>query len=199
MKERFKTLLLSTGREGIETIYSNLEKIGFFEAPASTKFHLANRGGLLEHSLNVCDMALMLRDQMLARDPSLDRAIPESSVILCSLLHDVCKAEVYKEGTRNVKNETTGRWETVPSYNVDYSRFPIGHGEKSVIRLMAWGLNLSMDEMLAIRWHMGAWELPFQSYEAMGNISAARDKSPLVTIIQCADQLATGIVEAAGE
>ena len=64
---------------------------------------------------------------------------------------------------------------------------------------MAWWLHLSMDEMLAIRWHMGAWELPFQSYEAMGNLSAARDKCPLVTLIQCADQLATGIVEAAAE
>lgn len=196
MKDRFTSLLLSTGREGIQQTITNLEKLGFFEAPASTRFHLAEKGGLLQHSLHVYDTAMKLREQMISMNPELEARLPEDSVTICALLHDICKAEIYKVGFRNKKNEETGRWESVPVYETDYSHFPIGHGEKSVIRLMTWGVKLSMDEMLAIRWHMSAWNLPFQDYEAQGNISAARDKSPLVTILQCADMLASGILEA---
>ena len=196
MKDRFTSLLLSTGREGIQQTITNLEKLGFFEAPASTRFHLAEKGGLPQHSLHVYDTAMKLREQMIAMNPELEARLPEDSVTICALLHDICKAEIYKVGFRNKKNEETGRWESVPVYETDYSHFPIGHGEKSVIRLMTWGVKLSMDEMLAIRWHMSAWNLPFQDYEAQGNISAARNKSPLVTILQCADMLASGILEA---
>lgn len=196
MKDRFTSLLLSTGREGIQQTITNLEKLGFFEAPASTRFHLAEKSGLLQHSLHVYDTAMKLREQMISMNPELEARLPEDSVTICALLHDICKAEIYKVGFRNKKNEETGRWESVPVYETDYSHFPIGHGEKSVIRLMTWGIKLLMDEMLAIRWHMSAWNLPFQDYEAQGNISAARDKSPLVTILQCADMLASGILEA---
>ena len=33
--------------------------------------------------------------------------------------HDLCKANYYKKGTRNVKNDATGQWEKVPSYSVE--------------------------------------------------------------------------------
>ena len=49
--------------------------------------------------------------------------------------------------------------------------------------------------MLAIRWHMAAWDLAFQSPEAKSNINAARDKYPLCGLIQCADTLAANILE----
>lgn len=196
MKDKFCELLRSTKREGIETVITNLEKLGFFNAPASTMFHLSTAGGLVEHSLNVCEMALMLREGMIAKDPTLEEKLPLDSVIVTALLHDVCKAEIYKQGFRNVKNEKTGEWEKVERYEVDYSYCPLGHGEKSVIRLMGWGFKLSLDEILAIRWHMSAWDLPFQSNEQKGNINAAKNKCPLLTILQCADGLASGIIEA---
>ena len=139
MKDKFCEILRSTGREGVETVIGNLEKLGFFKAPASTVFHLSCEGGLVQHSLNVCDMALMLRESMIARDSSLEEKLPLESVIVAALLHDVCKAEIYKEGFRNVKNEKTGEWEKVARYEVDYSYCPLGHGEKSVIRLLSWG------------------------------------------------------------
>lgn len=193
MKEKFAELLRSTGREGVDIVLRNLERLGFFEAPASTVFHLNVAGGLLEHSMNVCEMALMLRKQLIAKDASLEARLPLDSVILVSLLHDVCKSEVYKKGTRNKKID--GVWHEVDVYEVDYTACPLGHGEKSVIRLMQWGLKLTMDEILAIRWHMGAWDLAFQSAEMKGNISAAKDKAPLCTLLQCADGLASGILE----
>ena len=53
MWETYKTLLRSTKREGIEDLIDWLDKSDFKFAPASTKYHNAKRGGLLEHSLNV--------------------------------------------------------------------------------------------------------------------------------------------------
>lgn len=195
MKQRFIELLRRSERlEDVDSVVSKLEKLGFFEAPASTRFHLAEKGGLLSHSLNVCDAALRIRESMAALDPSLSERLPEGSVIFTALLHDVCKAEVYKEVMKWRKDDNN-QWEKYPTYEPDYSRCPLGHGEKSVIRLMSWGVKLTLDEILAIRWHMGAWDLPFQSYETMGNLTAARDKSPLVTVLQCADMLASGIIE----
>ena len=61
-KGKFIELLRSTGREGVDHIIEVIEGMGFFTAPASTKFHLSNEGGLLQHSLNVCEMALGLRE-----------------------------------------------------------------------------------------------------------------------------------------
>ena len=60
-KERFVEVLSNTNREGISQVIAKLEELGFFEAPASTKFHLSCKGGLLEQSLNVYDAAVMLR------------------------------------------------------------------------------------------------------------------------------------------
>ena len=71
----------------------------------------------------------------------------------------------------------------------------MGHGEKSVIMLMGMGLAMYDDEMLAIRWHMGAWDLPMHSYETVKNIDTARKLYPLCVIIQCADTLAAGVLE----
>lgn len=42
-------------REGADVLLEWLKKSDFFTAPASTKFHRAHKGGLLEHSLNVYD------------------------------------------------------------------------------------------------------------------------------------------------
>lgn len=193
-KEEFCRLLRSTNREGVEYVIEDLEKLGFFEAPASTRFHLCNRGGLVEHSLNVCKAALELLPIMHRMRPDLKDDLREDSVILCSLLHDVNKAEIYKPVVKKRKN-AMGVWEDFDSYDVDFSNFPMGHGEKSVIVLLLSGLQLRDSEMLAIRWHMAAWDLAFQSPEAKSNINAARDRYPLCGLIQCADTLAANILE----
>lgn len=195
LKQLFKDKLLSTGREGMETVIEKLEELGFFEAPASTKFHLNVKGGLMEHSWNVCNTALMLREQMIQMNPEIADRIPVDSVIIASLLHDACKADIYRESILNRKNEL-GIWEKVPGYEVYYSNLPLGHGEKSVIMLLSYGLNLTKDEMLAIRWHMTAWDLAFQSPEQRANLQKAREIAPLCVIVQCADGLSTSLLEA---
>lgn len=192
MKEEFISLLRSTEREGIDRVISKLESMGFFTAPASSKNHLCVEGGLLEHSMNVYKMAKMIREQLLAVQPELK--IKEESVIIASLLHDVCKADIYKKGLKWRKDDQ-GRWEQYEAYEIDYTNFPMGHGEKSVMMLLMCGLRMEQDELLAIRWHMGAWNLAFQNFEEKSCISAAADKCPLVTLIQAADNLAAHVLE----
>lgn len=192
MKEQFIELLRSTGREGIERVIQKLDSMGFFSAPASSNNHLNVEGGLLQHSMNVYKMAKLIREQLLFVQPELQ--VKEESVIIASLLHDVCKADVYKLGKKWRKDEQ-GRWEQYDAYEVDYSNFPMGHGEKSVMMLLMCGLRLEQDELLAIRWHMGAWNLAFQNFEDKNCLSAAANKYPLVTIIQTADNLSSHVLE----
>ena len=194
LKQQFQEKLLSTKRDGMENVIKHLERLGFFTAPASTKFHLSVKGGLMEHSWNVCNTALMLREQMIQMKPELADKLPEESVVVASLLHDVCKSNIYKDAILNRKNDQ-GYWEKVPGYEVDYSSLPLGHGEKSVIMLLTLGLKLTKDELLAIRWHMTAWELAFQSPEQKSNLQKAREIAPLCAIIQAADGLSSALLE----
>lgn len=192
--ERFVNELIATQRKGVETTICELKEWGFFKAPASTAFHLNRPGGLLTHSLNTYDMGLMLREQTVAMFPQLAERLPKSSVAISTLLHDTCKAEIYKKAIKSRRNKE-GNWEKYSGYDVDYSAFPLGHGEKSVIQLLRWDLELTDDEIMAIRWHMTAWDLPFQSPEQRKNLALARSKCPLCIIVQCADGLASGITE----
>lgn len=194
-KNKFTEILSATGRTGIDKVLSKLEEKGFFEAPASTKFHLSCKGGLLEHSLNVYKAAMFLREQVIARKPELEAQLPADSVAICALLHDTCKSDIYKEGILNRKN-ADGYWEKYVGYQVDYTAgLPLGHGEKSVIMLLSWGLDLTEAEIMAIRWHMSAWDMPMQSPEHKESFNAAKSKSALVSLIQSADGIATGLLE----
>ncbi len=196
-KQKFIDLLRSTGRTGVDNVIEQLETLGFFTAPASTKFHLDEEGGLLQHSLNVCTVAMTLRSTFITLNPEVETMLPLESVIISALLHDACKADVYK--TKKIWSEDVeGKRVKIPSYVVDYSNLPLGHGEKSVIFLLRAGLKLTDDEMIAIRWHMDSWDLPFQSYDLKGNLNAAKAKSPLATLIHTADGVATHIVERKG-
>ncbi len=193
-KERFVELLKSTQREGVEYVIEDLESLGFFEAPASSTQHLNYDGGLVEHSLNVYDMAVMLREQIIARRPDLEKLLPTESIIIASLLHDVCKSDIYRKVMRRRK-DAIGTYEEYQAYEVDYSNLPIGHGEKSVIMILRSGMYLEDDEVIAIRWHMSAWDLPFQSFELSKSLNVARDKSPLCSLIHTADTLAANLLE----
>ena len=97
-KERFKALIRSTEtrKDELERLLGWLEGQDFFEAPASTRFHGAYKGGLLEHSLNVYDAFIKLFG---------NDGHNKDSVIICTLLHDVCKVGFYSVEYRNKKNE----------------------------------------------------------------------------------------------
>lgn len=169
-------------RPGSEKLLDWLCGTDFFTAPASTRFHGACECGLVMHSLNVYHA---LRDRFFGEGDS------EESFAICALLHDLCKANYYKLGTRNVKNDVTGQWEKVPSYSVE-DRFPYGHGEKSVFLIERF-MKLKTAEAVAIRWHMGGFDDAVRggSYA----ISDAYYSYPLAVKLHLADLEATYLME----
>ena len=169
-------------RPGADKLLDWLHKTDFFEAPASTRFHGACAQGLVMHSLNVYH-ALMER----FFDPEDCR----ESMTICGLLHDLCKANYYKPGTRNVKNETTGQWEKVPTFTIE-DQFPYGHGEKSVYLIERF-IRLKPAEAVAIRWHMGGFDDAVRG--GCRAISEAYDAYPLAVKLHLADLTATYLME----
>ena len=175
MKEEFIKLLRSTKREGIEDVINFLEKSDFFKAPASTRFHGDHEGGLMEHSMKVYEI---LKHKV--KTCVIDINVPEESLIISALLHDICKTNFYKIDYRNAKN-SLGVWEKVPYYTIE-DTIPYGHGEKSVMMLTEY-IKLTNDEKYAIRWHMGFSE-PKEIYNTLG---AAMAKYPLILLLNEAD------------
>ena len=177
MKEQFIELLKSTNREGIENLLAFLEKTDFYVAPASTKYHGAYKGGLLEHSMKVYEI---LKEKI--KNEKLD--VKEDTIIISALLHDICKLNFYKVDYRNAKNEK-GEWEKVPYYTID-DTIPYGHGEKSVMMISEY-IKLTNEEKYAIRWHMGFTE-PKELYTTIGE---AYKKYPIALLLNEADLEAT--------
>ena len=192
-KERFVSILRATNRAGIANVIAGLEELGFFMAPASTRFHGSFPGGLMLHSLNVYDQAVILRDAELKVRPDLANALTDDTIAIAALLHDVCKAEVYKE-VEKFRKDKDNQWEKYKTYTVDYSFMPLGHGEKSVIRLLRWGLEMTDAEVLAIRWHMQAFDLS-DSPESRASYSQASMSCPLLAILIAAEGLASRLME----
>lgn len=178
-KEQFKALFRAwVKRPGAEELLEWLESTDFFEAPASTKFHGAYPGGLLEHSLNVCRELL---------ESDVNKSVSTESLVICGLLHDVCKAGVYHPETKRRRDPDTGRWEDYQGYTFR-DPFPFGHGEKSVC-LIARFIGLTKEEALAIRWHMGAYDDSARGGSRA--LSAAMAVSPLVYELHAADMRAS--------
>lgn len=175
-------------REGSAELLEYLESRAsdFFTAPASTRFHGSYEGGLVEHSINVyhCLQQYLSRERV-KEVYGLDYS--EESIAIVSLLHDVCKINCYKPGTRNVKDEH-GVWHSVPTYEFD-DKLPYGHGEKSVYILSGY-MRLTREEAFAIRYHMG-----FSGTEDSRNVGNAFAMYPLSLALSIADMEATYYLE----
>ncbi len=187
-KQRFISIVKSEiSRAGIDKLMDYLtEKSDFFTAPASTRFHGSYDGGLAQHSLNVYDC---LKDY-LARPRTKELYKMDFSgetVAIAGLFHDICKTDVYKRGTRNVKNDM-GVWEQVPTYFFE-DNLPYGHGEKSVYMITGF-MRLTREEAFAIRYHMG-----FSGTEEKNSVSKTFEMFPLAFALSTADMEASYFVD----
>ena len=167
-------------REGADKLlaYLSSPSCDFFTAPASTRFHSAYAGGLLDHSLNVyhCLKDYLQRPRVketYGLNPS------DETVAIVSLLHDLCKINCYKPSTRNVK-DAHGVWHTVPTFSFE-DDMPYGHGEKSVYIISGY-MRLTREESFAIRFHMG-----FSGSEESYLVGNAFEKFPLAFALSTAD------------
>ncbi len=184
-KERFLQLYKSKiTRAGSDELLKWLQTSDFLYAPASTKYHGSYEGGLLEHSLNVYDC---LTKEI--ESAGLSDTYTAETVAIVSLLHDVCKANFYKKGFRNVKED--GQWTTKTVYEID-EKFPCGHGEKSVIILQNF-IHLDAEEIMAIRAHMGGFDTSVKGGDYF--VGKIFEKSRLAVLLHIADMKATYLME----
>ena len=128
------------GESQVEELARSLARTDFFSAPASTKYHGNYPGGLYDHSLAVMKNLLTLTDKLGLK------WILKRSPYIVGMFHDLCKIGMY------VYNKTEGKYE----YN-DGMVLP-GHGDRSVIIAQQLGLDLTTEEIMCIRWHMGAFD-----------------------------------------
>jgi hypothetical protein len=170
-------------RAGAKELFEWLIKTDFFVAPASTRYHCACLGGLVQHSVKVYQVMMEKHFE--------EETDSRESFAICALLHDLCKAQFYKSSMRNVKNETTGAWEKQPYYSIE-DGFPFGHGEKSVFLIERF-MRLKTSEAMAIRWHMGGFDDTARSGSMA--ISQAFDKYPIAVKLHLADLESTYLRE----
>lgn len=179
----FVDLLKSTNREGIDDLIDWLDnKSDFKEAPASTKYHLNCRGGLLEHSLNVYH--ILNEDFRVYIDLF---GIKQDTIILTALLHDICKANIYITEMRNVKRDN--EWVQEPFYKVE-DMLSIRHAEKSVILAQRY-IKFNGLEVAMICGHMGFANVPQHDVQ----ISELFTYNPQALLLHAADLFSTYMVE----
>ena len=177
-------------RDGADSLLEYLSNSDFFTAPASARFHLAEQGGLCQHSINVYKRLLALIRQEFGE--SYGSVVSAESIAICGLLHDVCKVNYYVTEYRNVKEGY--EWVKKPFYKVE-EKFPYGHGEKSVFIITQY-MKLTAEEAMAINWHMGGFDERVRggSYA----LSEALAKYKLALLIHIADLQATYLDEDRG-
>lgn len=162
-------------RPGAAGLLEWMEGNGFFDAPASKGHHGSQPGGLAAHSVNVFE-----RLRRIAYEET-EEPINVETVAVAGLLHDLCKINEYKK--------------VGDGYQMTHN-FPAGHGEKSVILIMK-HMELTDEEILAIRWHMG----PYDFYARGGgyDLDNAFHQCKLAVMLHLADMMATHFDETEGE
>lgn len=171
--ERIKKYEEFMRRGGLYYHTNVLDELGFFTAPASTKYHGAYEGGLFDHSLETAKALVELTKKLGLKWKN------SSSPYIVGLYHDLCKCDNY------VIDIETGKY----IYNPDII-IP-GHGEKSVIMLQRFINDLTDEEIACIRWHMGAYETDTKMWNYYGK---AIEKYPNVLYTHTADMIASKIV-----
>lgn len=182
LEEYFITLCGEIDRKGMSKLMEWLEKSDFYIAPASSKYHGAYEGGLLEHSINVYHEMMRL---MTAYQDEITAS--RETILITTLFHDLCKVHFYKKEKKNRKNEL-GRWEEYYGYTIDESFVYGGHGSKSVFILQSF-IELTTTEATAINCHMGGFSEDKQS------VGRAFDHNPYAWLLSVADQSATYVIE----
>ena len=170
---------------GNNKLMDYIENGGFLTAPASTKYHGAEEGGLYVHSKQV-----FLRLAELTEENDLVWQRPESPFII-GFFHDFCKCDQYIKvpDDPEVILNAGGKALYQDKFHYEYNTKTMlkGHGSKSVMILSQF-LPLTEEEMLCIRYHMGAYEK-----EEWTEFDMAISKYPNVLWTHMADMLASKV------
>lgn len=179
----FKNYLINTKREGIEDLLEYLEEIGFYQSPSSTQYHTAYEGGLLDHSVNVFICADKLASKLLK--PTEYKKI-FSSLVICSLLHDVGKCGQFGKPLYVENILKSGEISNSKPYIINKDLMTLPHEVVSIIEITKF-IDLTEDEQRAIAWHNGLYGC--FKYDIQGK------ETPLYMIIHWADMWASRVME----
>lgn len=182
-EEKLRRYYAAIRREGAEKLLAWLEENKFFDAPASTKYHGNYAGGLAEHSNHVFERLLELRRKGKEEQFTCEEL---ETIAIVGLLHDICKIDAYKLDTKSQTEKEAGQQYTYTN------AFPLGHSEKSLFLIMR-HMQLTNEEAMAIRWHMGAFDNAVKggSYD----MNSAFNQCELAAALHIADMTATHIDE----
>ena len=183
MKNKYIEELKKVNREGIEELLAYMDGAGFFEAPCSGAHHLAKEGGLVEHSLNVLDIARRLNEAW-------EAGIDDETIIIVSLLHDLGKAGDYGKPNYVENILKSGKRSDSKPYVTNTELLYLPHEIRSV-KLAARFIELSEDEEIAIYWHNGLYST--FKYDIPGK------ETPLYMILHFADLWCSRVVETENE
>ncbi len=172
VKQKIIELLKSTNRNGIPALIKGMEHNKFFDSPASTKYHGAYERGLADHSLEVFKEFDNFNEKY-------NLGLGKDTIIICSLLHDFCKAGAYiKNGDGYL-------------YNKDH---PKGHAVFS-IKIIKALIELSEQEEKIIRYHMGMYGTnEFSNYlneYSLKELVEVYNKNPVCKLFYFADEIST--------
>ena len=102
--------LLSKLNIDLTEVNKLLDQVDYFNQPSSTQYNGAYPGGLCEHALNVAhELGVLCNAYFPGR-------YTEEDVIKVALFKDFYKASIYEYYMKNVKNDLTGQWESIPAY-----------------------------------------------------------------------------------
>lgn len=203
-KKEFLTVLdeADLPKDRVERFKEWLLKSDFFEAPASTKYHLACRGGLCQHTLNVLHCVIDLYNKLPTVPP-----IPYEDLLLAAILHDISKVNFYESYTRNEKQYCPGgtkcddrgrtfNWVSVDSYKVREAadRFVFASHAQNAEFMARHFFDLSTEVSCAILHHMGPYDTEVSTGTQLSEIFSHH---PLAALLHAADFLATHVLEGA--
>lgn len=177
--DKIVSLLKGTGRTGIIGLIDFMEEGGFFKAPCSGQYHLAEPGGLAEHSLNVYFALLGI-------DGALDAGIPLDSIIICGILHDLGKMGDYGKSNYTENFLKSGEQSKSKPYVTNPNLLYVAHEIRSIAIAQRF-IELTEDEQFAILYHNGL-------YTALGNAYKGHE-TPLSMALHFADLWCSRVTE----
>ncbi len=181
--ERLKSRVINRREEFINLINFMENETDYLNSPASTRFHLCRKGGLLEHSVNVAETMLKFRD---AIAPEID----EESCIITALIHDLGKAGMpgkpqYLENEPTPKQKQYGFPASIP-FRMNESLVYLSVPVRSLYLAIP-HIKLSESEVQAVMYHDGQY--------VDDNKSVATKETPLLLLLQYADTWSTFVIE----
>lgn len=177
--QRFESLLRLTGKNGIEQLIQYYRDSDFYTTWASSSYHCNYKGGLLQHSLNVCDYAMTLHKEF-------NSTVDIQSVMFCALTHDTGKSGLKGDEYYVPNTLKSGKLSGTKPIKINPNLRIKNHAWRSVLQLSKY-VDLTEDEKVCIINHDGFYQAE--------NRQAMLDIFELLYIVHNADLYVARFVE----